>query len=325
MITDNEYLASGAVSQSRLKKILKHPYFYIHNQDTEDDEPKEVTLIGDGVDILLTQGEDHFHENIVIASVERPSGQMGDYVWSLYKNRNKENPEQLAYDEAGFRRDTFEKVKERFKTEGIEYYNQLLDSETKKVISASQYNTIRDIEESLKTNMFTSKYFVSSKFERMYQVPLYGIWGKHKMKGLLDMIIYDTDKNQIHPIDIKTTSKSLHFFDDTIFNHRYDFQAAFYLELINQNIGSISKHFNVPSTPQIMPFTFIVESQVFVGNPLIFKMSEESLNIGRVGGRRKNKIYEGFTQAFERLDYHLSCDMWNYRKEDYESYGVRIV
>lgn len=325
MITDNEYLSAGAISQSRLKKILKHPYFYLNNQDTEDDEPKEVTLIGDGVDLLLTQGEDIFHENILIASVERPTGQMGDYVWSLYVNRNKENPEQIAYEQAKFKRDTFEKVQERFELEGREYYNQLLESETKKVITPSQYETIRNIEESLKNNLFTSKYFVSNRFERMYQVPLYGIWGKHKLKGLLDMILYDSSKNRLYPIDIKTTSKSLHFFDDTIFNHRYDLQAAFYLELINQNIGSIVSHFNAKSTPQIMPFTFIVESQVFVGNPLIFKMSEESINIGRVGGRRKNKIYEGFTQALERLDYHLSCDLWNYKKEDYENHGIRIV
>ena len=36
-------------------------------------------------------------------------------------------------------------------------------------------------------------------------------------------------------------------------------------------------------------------------------------------------IYAGMKKAFERLDYHLSCDMWNYRKEDYENHGIRIV
>jgi hypothetical protein len=325
MITDNEYLSAGAISQSRLKKILHHPFFYIHNKESEDDEPKEVTLIGDGVDMILTQGEESFNENILVASVERPTGQMGDYVWSLYKNRHQENAEEIAYNEAGFKRDTLAKVTERFKTEGQEYYDQLLESETKKVISPSQYNTVLDIVESLKHNKFTSKYFMSAKFDRMYQVPLYGTWGKHKIKGLLDTILYDYENNQIYPIDIKTTSKSLHFFDDTIFNHRYDFQAAFYLELINQNIGSIAKHFECPSTPQIMPFHFIVESQVYPGNPLIFKMSEDAINIGRHGGRRRNRSYEGFVQAFERLNFHLESDLWDYRKEDYENNGVRIV
>ena len=74
-----------------------------------------------------------------------------------------------------------------------------------------------------------------------------------------------------------------------------------------------------------MPFHFIVESQVYPGNPLIFKMSEDAINIGRHGGRRRNRSYEGFVQAFERLNFHLESDLWDYRKEDYENNGVRIV
>ena len=325
MITDNEYLAAGAESQSKLKKILKHPYFYLNNKHTDDDEPAEVTLIGDGVDLILTQGKDFFYENILVASVERPTGQMGDYVWELYINRDKENPEQLAYDKVGFKRDTIEKVQARFELEGRAYYEQLLESESKKVITPSQFNTIENIVESLKTNIFTQHLFLDDKYQRDYQIPLYGTWGKFKMKGLLDEILYDPSTNVIHPIDIKTTSKSLHFFEDTIFDHRYDFQAAFYLELINQNIGSIGKHFGAKTTPSVGKFKFVVESQVFAGAPLIFEMSDEAINIGRIGGRRKSRIYEGFTQAFYRLSYHLETDLWDYRKEDYENKGIRQV
>ena len=325
MITDNEYLAAGAESQSRLKKILKHPSFYLNNEFTDDDEPSEVTLIGDGVDFLLTQNEDVFYENFSIATVERPSGQMGDYVWELYSNRNTENPEKAAYDKVGFKRDSIEKVQERFEKEGLAYYNQLLESENKKVLSATQYNTILNIVESLKTNPFTQKFFSNNSYTKLTQVPLYGIWGKFKMKGLLDMIFYDDKSNRIYPLDIKTTSKSLHFFEDTIFDHRYDFQAAFYMELINQNIGLIKNHFEAPETPSVAPFRFIVESQKFQGAPLMFQMSDDAINIGRIGGKRKGRMYEGFTQAFERLDYHLETDLWNYRKEDYLNNGIRLV
>jgi len=325
MITDNQYLEDGAESQSKLKKILKHPFFYLNNKYSDDDEPAEVTLIGDGVDMILTQGEDSFNENILVASVERPTGQMGDYVWALYVNRHREDPEQIAYDIVGFKRDTLDKVKERFKLEGQEYYNQLLESENKKVITPTQYETIQNIVESLKHNQFTQSIFSNPKYQRAYQVPLYGIWGRFKMKGLLDMIVYDSSTNTIHPIDIKTTSKSLHFFDDTIFDHRYDFQAAYYLELINQNLGLLKAHFQCKSVPNIGHFKFVVESQVYVNAPLIFEMSDESINIGRIGGKRKNRTYEGFTQAFERLAYHLDTDLWDYRKEDYESKGVRLV
>jgi hypothetical protein len=325
MITDNQYLSTQAESQSRLKKILKHPYFYLNNQHSDDDEPSEVTLIGDGVDFLLTQNEDVFNDNFVVATVERPTAQMGDYVWELYANRNNENPEQIAYDKVGFKRDSIEKVQERFKTEGLAYYNQLLESETKKLISVTQYNAVLSIVESLKTHPFTQHIFNRDSKTKLSQVPLYGKWNDFNMKGLLDLIIYDSSANTIYPIDIKTTSKSLHFFEDTIFDYRYDFQAAFYMELIYQNTGLLMNEFNITEHPVIAPFSFIVESQKFQGAPLIFQMSKDALNIGKFGGIRKNRNYEGFTQAFDRLSYHLETDLWEYRKEDYISKGVRIV
>ena len=54
-------------------------------------------------------------------------------------------------------------------------------------------------------------------------------------------------------------------------------------------------------------------------------MSEDAINIGRNGGIRNGREYEGFTQAFERLKFHNQNDSWDYRMEDYLLKGVRVV
>lgn len=325
MILDQDYLTGKGISQSHLKKILIHPKYFANNTSTDFDEPAEVTLIGDGADLILTQGEDVFNEQIAIATVERPSAMLGDYVWALYKYKDEgENAEFLAYKESGYKI-SLDKVRDKFEKEGLEYYNQLLESENKKLITPKQYESILGIVESFKTHPFTSELFISNKYERAYQVPLYGKWKNFETKGLLDMLAYSRKENTVYPYDIKTTSKSLLSFEDTIFGHRYDFQAAFYMELINSNIGLIKNTFNCKATPTIAPFRFVVENQTFYGNPLIFEMSEEALNIGRNGGVRNGRTYEGFSQAFDRLKYHTENDLWEYRKEDYIASGIRIV
>jgi hypothetical protein len=328
MITDKEYLNNIGVSQSKLKSILKHPYYYINSRDVEDDEPSEVTLIGDAVDMILTQGKEYFESNFLVSNYERPSGQMGDYVWSLFVNREKEDREEIAYQEAGFKRDTLEKVKERFKIEGKDYFDELCEGIGKKVITPKQYETVEAIIESFKTNRFTYMYFDynNDRFIHLNQYALYGEYNGFKIKGLLDKIIYDKQLKTIYVSDLKTTSKSLHFFENTIFEFRYDLQASFYMYLVAANLNLILKELGITSKDvEAIKFRFFVESQIHPGSPLMFDVSVETLDFGMNGGVRNGRTYEGFAQAFERLSFHLDCDLWDYRKEDYENQGVRTV
>ena len=174
MILDEDYLSNTAQSQSRLKKILLHPNLYINYDPNSDmDEPAEVTVIGDGVDLLLTQGEDVFMEQFYFSTVERPTGQMGDFVWHLFANRNDTMAENIAYELAGFKRDTLPKVRERFEKEGKAYYDDLIAGEGKKVVSPIQYATIQNVANTLKMSPFTSKYVVgNSQFKVFTQQSL---------------------------------------------------------------------------------------------------------------------------------------------------------
>lgn len=322
MITDQTYLDSTAVSQSRLKKILIHPQEYLNaSYDSEFDEPKANIVVGDGVDILLTQSEDVFHEKFYISNVERPTGQMGDFVWELFVNRNNPDKVELAYNAAGFKRDSLEKVKERFKTEGAEYYEALVAGETKTVITSQQLAQIFNIKDSLLTHPYTRKYFEQNeRYQVMYQVPIEFEYEGVKCKGLLDMIVIDRLLRVLIPIDIKTTNVKTVNWVSMFWKLRYDFQSSFYTNGLY--LGNYLEKFDCVA---IDPFRFIVESQSSPGCPLIYKVPQEIIEFGRVGGKMVTKDYEGFHQAIERLKWHSENDLWDYPMEDYLNKGVRVL
>jgi hypothetical protein len=323
MITDKDYLDSYAVSQSRLKKILGHPNNYLDPGYSDDDEPAEVITIGDGVDLLITQSEEAFEEKFFRATQDRPTAQMGDYVWNLYINRHNSNAEELAYSAVGFKRDTLQKVRERFELEGKPYYDELIASEGKSVITPTQYNTIQLIKKSLLENSFTARFLQNSdRYLVTYQVAIYFTYEGVSCKGLLDVLCYDRVENKLYPIDIKTTATSINFWLFIFYKHRYDFQAAFYWEGLS---STLLNEYCEGNTPELMPFRFIVESQKFPGNPLIYEVSNETLLIGKMGGLVDGKKYEGFHQALVKLAWHNENELWDYKMEDYLNEGVRII
>lgn len=322
MILDQDYLSSTAQSQSRLKKILLHPNLFINYDPNSDmDEPAEVTLIGDGVDLILTQGEDIFMEEFHFSTVERPTGQMGDFVWHLYANRNDTMAENIAYDLAGFKRDTLAKVRERFEKEGKSYYDDLIEGTGKKVISPNQHALIYNIAQTLKSHPFTSKFVAgNSQFKVFTQQALNFEYKDVACKGLLDLVVVDTINNILYPIDLKTTTTSLNYWTETLMKHRYDFQAAFYTEGLKQTDLSI-----YGENLTIHNFRFIVESQRFPGSPLVYEMSDDAMTLGQFGGVFQDKKYEGFHQAINRLKWHSENDLWAYTMEDYQNEGIRII
>lgn len=323
MIIDDDYLGSSAISQSKLKRILGHPKNYLEDNFSEDDEPADAILIGDAVDMLITQGEDKFQNKFFVATQERPTAQMGEYVWNLFINRLNSNASEIAYNNVGFKRDTLAKVEERFKTEGKPYYDELVAAQGKTVITPTQFNTIQLIKRSLCENKFTSKFLLGSdRYLVSYQVPIYFSYEGNSCKGLIDVLCYDRVKNQLYPIDIKTTASSLNGWEFNFVKFRYDFQAAFYMEGLSQMLLS---EYCEGNTPTLMPFRFIVESQKFPGSPLIFELSEDTLNVGKFGGLIQNRQYEGFESAIKRLSWHIETDLWDYRMEDYLNKGVRVL
>lgn len=321
MIINEEYLSSTALSQSKLKKLLVHPQLFInYNNEDDTDEPKETTMIGDAVDLILTQGSDEFYNAFYTTDVEKPTAMMGVFVWNLFVNRDSTEAEQIAYEKSGFKI-KLEKVRERFEKEGKYYYEALLEADGKTVITSAQKAKIEAIVESLKYNEFTAVWINGSeRYEVHKQVVVEFTYKGHKCKGLLDLVVVDKETGTVYPIDLKTTSSSTNAWMAMFWKFRYDIQAAFYTYGIMasglvESLGGKSLH----------PFRFIVENQDRPGNPLIYEVTDLILAQGQFGGEFNGRQFEGFDQAITRYEWHTKNDLWDYPMQDYINKGVRII
>lgn len=321
MILNEEYLSSTALSQSKLKKLLAHPQLFInYNNEDDTDEPKETTMIGDAVDLILTQSSDAFYESFYTTDVEKPGAMMGVFVWNLFINRDSSEAEQIAYERSGFKI-KLDKVRERFDKEGKYYYEALLESNGKTVITTAQKAKIEAIVESLKHNAFTSEWINGSdRYEVHKQVVVEFVYRGHKCKGLLDLVVLDKETGIVYPIDLKTTSSPTHYWMSMFWKFRYDIQAAFYtygvvMSGLVEKLGGTSLH----------PFRFIVENQDRPGSPLIYEVDDIIMAMGQFGGEYNGRQYEGFDQAIERYEWHMKNDLWDYPMQDYINNGVRII
>lgn len=106
--------------------------------------------------------------------------------------------------------------------------------------------------------------------ENLYQLPLFGVVKDVRIKGLLDWVSVNHTKKHIKLIDLKTT----HYPKPDMFaiackEYRYDFQMAFYKELIEQNYPGYS-----------LDCYWLIYTFKKVA---CWKVSEEDLLIGKLG------------------------------------------
>ena len=288
-----DYYTNPAISQSQLKLLLG-PNPSIFNTIKEPDlyfEEKKHFLIGNGVDIQLTQSLKAFNEKFHVSNIQnKPSDTIKSIVNQVY-DLVKEEVGSLA--DKGLLRDHTSKIidscndhnyQPNWKTEtrvakvgeSWEYWEDLKAAEGKQVLSQEENDLISQIVMSIITNPTTSKYFETSKdVEILDQLAIYFSYCDIDCKALLDRIIVDHKNKTIQPIDFKTMGDQTIYFPKSLRQRRYDIQAAFYTEALKSK--------KVYETYEILPFKFIVESTTNPGNPLVFTCDEELLKIGKFG------------------------------------------
>lgn len=289
-----DYYTNPAISQSQLKLLLgSDPSIF--NTVEEPDlyfEEKKHFLIGDGVDIQLTQSLEAFNEKFHVSNIQnKPSDTIKSIVNQVY-DLVKEEVGPLA--DKGLLRDHTSKIidscndhnyQPNWKTEtrvakvgeSWEYWEDLKAAEGKQVLSQEENDLISQIVMSIRTNPATSKYFnpKSMHVEIIFQMPIEFTYEDVECKALLDMVIIDHKNKTIQPIDIKTMGDYTINFPKKLKQHRYDIQASWYTEAL----GWLSCY----KSYEILPFKFIVESTIEPGNPLVFTCSKSLLDIGKYG------------------------------------------
>lgn len=291
-----DYYNNLALSQSELKLLLDDPKKFKEFKDRqaqgiqENSEDTKYFLLGSAVDCMLTSTD--FLEEFHVSSLEnRPSDNVRNIINSVFSMAiQKGNDREFI----NFKSEILEacnnfeyypnwKDETRINKilENYQYWNDLVLSEGKKVLSAEEYLTVRNIVASIKNHKFTREYFrkAGSELEIVYQLPIFFNHKTLDCKALLDIVIFNHSDKTIQPIDIKTTSGRTVHFPTSFRKYRYDIQAAWYtlaLEYYKNNNIFYSDY-------KVLPFKFIVESTTDIGRPLVFTCSKEALYTGRYG------------------------------------------
>lgn len=316
MLTKENYREYPAINYSYLSKLATDPSTVNKEHKVEGDG---VTF-GDVLDILLTQGQEEFDRQYIVATIERPVGQMGEFVDILYQEFQDDIDEagEIAYEKVGFKRDSWEKVQKRFEKEGKDYFHFLLESTGKKVIDPETLMKVHKAIDTLKNHEFTWSYFSEKvdpikNVEELYQLPIEFDLKGYKCKSLLDKVIIDHINKTIQPLDIKTMSDYVSTFSISFQKWKYYLQAAFYTEGLKQKYPDY----------EIKPFKFIVISSQQLDKPLVYTCTDHDLLVGKLGGINTftNRKVKGFEQLIDDYIWHLSNDLWEYPREVYEKNG----
>ena len=287
-----DYYNNLALSQSELKLLLDDPKKFKEFKDKqaqgvqENSEDAKHFLLGSAVDCMLTSTD--FLEEFHVSSLEnRPSDNVRNIINSVFsmaiqKGNNREFTNfKSEILEACNNFEYYPNWKDETRVnkilENYQYWNDLVLSEGKKVLSAEEYLTVRNVVASIKNHKFTREYFrkAGSELEIVYQLPIFFNHKTLDCKALLDMVIFNHSDKTIQPIDIKTTSGRTVHFPTSFRKYRYDIQAAWYTLAL--------EYYIFYSNYTILPFKFIVESTTDIGRPLVFTCSKEALYTGRYG------------------------------------------
>jgi hypothetical protein len=318
-------------SFSRLSLLDKSPYlFYKKYILGEEIEYKESTAmnLGSAVDCLLSQ-PDKFYNLFYVSTSTKPTGQMENFVNKLIDLKEITDD---AFNEAysftqtlngGKLRDGIDKFIERFHKEARKYFDDKVNSEGKIVLTFEEYTKAEQAANILKTNIFTSKFLsenLGEGIDRYYQHDEIFEHNGLFYKVILDLVIVNHNDQTIHPIDIKTTSESPYGFTKSMHKYRYDLQAAIYSHYIHEKFVKDKDL----ETYAVQPFKFIVINVEYPNNPLIYKMSHHDMIIAKMGIEGGSPT-KGLWNLIEDLKWHISNDLWEYKREIYESNGEIVT
>lgn len=343
-----DYRDVRAFSQSSLKlldfnvnKFYREEYLWVTGQKPyrSDSPSSDSMILGSMVDILLTRPKDFDKEYVSL--VDAPTGQMKvfvenffdmEYIQTVGYTQNlsedlKDNLAKCAYDLAGFKRDKLETVLERFKTEGLLYYNALRKSVGKTIVSIEMMEHAKALVNQLKEDEFTGPIILEETDTQTCltvdkevhdQLAIYWEERGLRFKALLDKVIINHLTKTVQPYDIKTTGSSN--FLDAFGSWRYDLQGAFYTDALHNWMRQegIEGY-------EIKPFIFIVAFTNEKGIlPQLWQMGSYEYNAGRWGVYRpKLRYLKGYSTLIDDLLWHIKEDKWKYPKEVYEKGGIR--
>ncbi len=327
-----EYKENKGFSYSSLSNLALSPSFYLFRKEKQAEG--DALTLGSCIDTLLTSPDD-FDNNFIINKYPKPSAQAGEFcdaILSINPGLTEEEIYTLAYDKLKEAKEKsgvslknkIEKFIENHNTKGgKEYIQFVIESSTsnKSVIGLEEYKQAEKICNILKTNDYTSKYFVNDdeNISILYQYPIYFTLEGIEFKTLPDIVYVDHYDKTIRILDLKTTSKSIYKFIDSFFLYKYYLQYTMFYDAAEELKNSLDlKKYKV-----LDPLYIVQETEMYA-SPFMYNMSSY-LKLGRIGAYYKDEYKKGYLTLGKELKWHKENNLWEYPVDVYNQEGVRIV
>lgn len=335
-----QYFTDEAINQSALKVILFKGYHVFAEEKArilsgkeEQYEEKAHFVIGNGVDVEITEGNEQFVLDHHVSDLEaKPSDTMKkvlhivlntltsnqidprakaltDYPDAVhFALNNVEVPDKdtggvkLGYymnrAKSNYQEDT--RLNDVFKSPlHHQYWEDICKAIGKQVLTKAEKGLIDLMCQNLREHRHTVELFIDRpNVVTVYQYPVYFEINGVACKALIDKMDIHLNTGFIYIQDIKTMrGPTLMFPSYSVASRRYDFQMAYYAHGISEKLHELSAYINHDVTNfQVANPQWIVESTTHPGCPMVYDMSDELLRIGREGDDKYRGYLDGIRE-----------------------------
>jgi hypothetical protein len=342
-MTEREYRALPKDSASSIKDFAKdRKYYYrrhILGEDYRDDEDEDrATLMGSLVDAMELAPDEFDNKFHVSSTIDIPTGLMLQFVEALYRRTREFCNAQgeltkvfgeialMAYNDVrfdkegnvvAFKRDTFEKVLEKFDGPARQYYDEICKVRPSRLMVI----TLKDIEiaEAIRNTLRHNQFFknvmqrknttdVRIVDQLMVEFDYHGV----ELKGMMDRIIIEEKNKTVYLYDLKVTWNVESFYYGFYLKRFAYIQAYLYTYALSVAFPGYD----------IVPMCFIVSDVNNYLHPLMYQLTPEDLIKARKGWEENGRVYKGVDQLIEELKWHKDAGIWNISKENYEHGAV---
>lgn len=249
-------------SYSSLNKLLWNPsvFYSIYIMKIKPETIDMQSLIKGKLIHLFLLEPDKFEDNYIIIEKNLPADNIKNIIDTLYSKHKVYNEQGiLKFELEEYQDEILEILKEinlyqSYKTDKqridkiitedtLSYWSFLFKKENKQLIDQETYNYCNTVANNLlKDENFVeliglNKSNVYNEHNLEYFLKNY----EFGLKGVIDNIVVDHDNKTVTINDIKTTSKELKDFSDSIEYYNYWMQAAIYIILVSFNFKEINE------------------------------------------------------------------------------------
>lgn len=254
-LLDEFYNQDFFFSYSSLNKLLYAPITFYNWYILQEREDKLESYLMEGKVIhCLLLDKESFNKQFIVMPGSVPTAtsfKVVNAIYKLWKNTVEKDLNKTLKDYSSeilqwlVDDNTYQKLSDDTKrldkiltTENETYFQFLLSSENKDIIDQQTLDRCNEIVELLKQNTKIKELIKynrkSDDFTEIYNEKMLKVkisdW-KFGIKGIIDNFVIDHLSETIYINDLKTTSKTLHDFEDSVDYYKYWLQAGIYKKL----------------------------------------------------------------------------------------------